>query len=191
MNKSLLCLCRVLCRLLNLSHDNLTVVCLLQEKEHPRVLIPELCRLFYQLGWVTGTGGGISLRRGFVCRLISCILWRIRNAQFLLLNHLTVIMSPSLKDNWHTFVLFFCLHRHSCQKLNAIVEIFFFFENICMLTEVRWGCCEVRCIGFNNVCKSRVETEGHSLSIMKQNSDWRLWQVITNIFELCCFGPQL
>uniref|UniRef100_A0AAQ4PZ52 Methylthioribulose-1-phosphate dehydratase n=1 Tax=Gasterosteus aculeatus aculeatus TaxID=481459 RepID=A0AAQ4PZ52_GASAC len=34
------------------------------EKEHPRVLIPELCRLFYQLGWVTGTGGGISLRRG-------------------------------------------------------------------------------------------------------------------------------
>ncbi|KAM8894608.1 methylthioribulose-1-phosphate dehydratase [Spinachia spinachia] len=35
-----------------------------QEKEHPRVLIPELCRLFYQLGWVTGTGGGISLRRG-------------------------------------------------------------------------------------------------------------------------------
>ncbi|XP_056134602.1 methylthioribulose-1-phosphate dehydratase isoform X1 [Lampris incognitus] len=35
-----------------------------QDSEHPRVLIPELCRLFYQLGWVTGTGGGISLRRG-------------------------------------------------------------------------------------------------------------------------------
>ncbi|CAG5931910.1 unnamed protein product [Menidia menidia] len=35
-----------------------------QDKEHPRFLIPELCRLFYQLGWVTGTGGGISLRRG-------------------------------------------------------------------------------------------------------------------------------
>ncbi|KAM7015330.1 methylthioribulose-1-phosphate dehydratase isoform 1-T1 [Tautogolabrus adspersus] len=35
-----------------------------QEKEHPRLLIPELCRLFYQLGWVTGTGGGISLKRG-------------------------------------------------------------------------------------------------------------------------------
>lgn len=41
---------------------------LLQDKEHPRLLIPELCRLFYQLGWVTGTGGGISLRRGFVCK---------------------------------------------------------------------------------------------------------------------------
>ncbi|XP_041337056.1 methylthioribulose-1-phosphate dehydratase isoform X1 [Pyrgilauda ruficollis] len=31
---------------------------------HPRHLIPELCRLFYGLGWVTGTGGGISLKHG-------------------------------------------------------------------------------------------------------------------------------
>lgn len=30
--------------------------------EHPRRLIPELCRLFYRLNWVTGTGGGISMR---------------------------------------------------------------------------------------------------------------------------------
>lgn len=44
-----------------------TLLRLLQDKEHPRVLIPELCRLFYQLGWVTGTGGGISLKQGFVC----------------------------------------------------------------------------------------------------------------------------
>ncbi|KAL4613445.1 methylthioribulose-1-phosphate dehydratase [Arapaima gigas] len=36
----------------------------IEDKEHPRLLIPELCRLFYQLGWVTGTGGGISIRRG-------------------------------------------------------------------------------------------------------------------------------
>jgi len=34
------------------------------DDEHPRNLIPELCRLFYQLGWVTGTGGGISIKRG-------------------------------------------------------------------------------------------------------------------------------
>lgn len=32
--------------------------------EHPRNLIPELCRLFYDLGWVTGTGGGISIKDG-------------------------------------------------------------------------------------------------------------------------------
>ncbi|KAK8787951.1 hypothetical protein V5799_022277 [Amblyomma americanum] len=33
-------------------------------QEHPRNLIPELCRQFYQLGWVTGTGGGVSIRHG-------------------------------------------------------------------------------------------------------------------------------
>lgn len=33
-------------------------------KEHPRNLIPELCRGFYDLGWVTGTGGGISIKLG-------------------------------------------------------------------------------------------------------------------------------
>lgn len=32
------------------------------DKEHPRVLIPELCKQFYDLGWVTGTGGGISIK---------------------------------------------------------------------------------------------------------------------------------
>ncbi|XP_019761952.2 probable methylthioribulose-1-phosphate dehydratase [Dendroctonus ponderosae] len=32
--------------------------------EHPRNLIPELCRQFYNLGWVTGTGGGISIKDG-------------------------------------------------------------------------------------------------------------------------------
>lgn len=29
-----------------------------------RKLIPELCKQFYYLGWVTGTGGGISIRSG-------------------------------------------------------------------------------------------------------------------------------
>ncbi|KAL7747320.1 Methylthioribulose-1-phosphate dehydratase [Sorochytrium milnesiophthora] len=32
--------------------------------ESPMRLIPELCRHFYHLGWVTGTGGGISMRTG-------------------------------------------------------------------------------------------------------------------------------
>ncbi|KAG0304385.1 hypothetical protein BGZ98_005593 [Dissophora globulifera] len=33
------------------------------DKTHPANLIPELCRLFYKVGWVTGTGGGISIRK--------------------------------------------------------------------------------------------------------------------------------
>lgn len=33
-------------------------------EEHPRNLIPKLCRQFYDLGWVTGTGGGISIKLG-------------------------------------------------------------------------------------------------------------------------------
>ncbi|KAJ3333544.1 hypothetical protein HDU76_006851 [Blyttiomyces sp. JEL0837] len=32
------------------------------DPEHPANLIPELCRLMYTLGWVTGTGGGISIK---------------------------------------------------------------------------------------------------------------------------------
>lgn len=33
-------------------------------KDHPRNLIPSLCNQFYHLGWVTGTGGGISIKEG-------------------------------------------------------------------------------------------------------------------------------
>lgn len=32
--------------------------------ENPALLIPELCRRMYSLGWVTGTGGGMSIRSG-------------------------------------------------------------------------------------------------------------------------------
>jgi len=34
------------------------------DPKHPANLIPELCRAFYHLGWVTGTGGGICIREG-------------------------------------------------------------------------------------------------------------------------------
>ncbi|XP_046384235.1 methylthioribulose-1-phosphate dehydratase [Ischnura elegans] len=34
------------------------------DEEHPRNLIPQLCYQFYHLGWVTGTGGGISIKEG-------------------------------------------------------------------------------------------------------------------------------
>ncbi|KAI9894950.1 MAG: Methylthioribulose-1-phosphate dehydratase [Vezdaea aestivalis] len=34
------------------------------DPDHPANIIPRLCRNFYNLGWVTGTGGGISIRKG-------------------------------------------------------------------------------------------------------------------------------
>ncbi|UYV76357.1 APIP [Cordylochernes scorpioides] len=34
------------------------------EVDDPRQLISELCQQFYHLGWVTGTGGGISIKKG-------------------------------------------------------------------------------------------------------------------------------
>ncbi|KAI1938654.1 Methylthioribulose-1-phosphate dehydratase [Ophidiomyces ophidiicola] len=34
------------------------------DPQHPANLIPEMCKGFYRLGWVTGTGGGTSIREG-------------------------------------------------------------------------------------------------------------------------------
>ena len=34
------------------------------ETENPRNLIPELCKWMYELDWATGTGGGLSMRKG-------------------------------------------------------------------------------------------------------------------------------
>ena len=48
------------------SNTNITKDDQLEDPEHPLNLIPELCRLFYNLGWVTGTGGGITMKKGFV-----------------------------------------------------------------------------------------------------------------------------
>ncbi|KIR58108.1 methylthioribulose-1-phosphate dehydratase [Cryptococcus bacillisporus CA1873] len=39
------------------------------DPEHPANLICDLCREFYKLGWVTGTGGGISIRKDDVVYL--------------------------------------------------------------------------------------------------------------------------
>ena len=41
-------------------------IVLFQDPEHPRNLIPELLQQFYHLDWVTGTGGGISIKHGSV-----------------------------------------------------------------------------------------------------------------------------
>lgn len=34
------------------------------DPDHPANLIPSLCAKFWTLGWVTGTGGGASIRDG-------------------------------------------------------------------------------------------------------------------------------
>ena len=36
----------------------------MEQSKNPRTLIVELCRQFYDHGWVSGTGGGISVREG-------------------------------------------------------------------------------------------------------------------------------
>ena len=36
------------------------------DPKHPANLIPQLCRKFWNLGWVTGTGGGTSIRDEYV-----------------------------------------------------------------------------------------------------------------------------
>ena len=36
----------------------------MNEGQSPRQLIVELCKHFYAQGWVSGTGGGISIRTG-------------------------------------------------------------------------------------------------------------------------------
>jgi ribulose-5-phosphate 4-epimerase/fuculose-1-phosphate aldolase len=39
--------------------------------DHPANLIPSLCAKFWTLGWVTGTGGGASIREEYVPRTSS------------------------------------------------------------------------------------------------------------------------
>ena len=55
-----------------LHSEQLLLIVVPQDPEHPRNLIPELCRQFYHLDWVTGTGGGISIKYGLVSFMV---LW--------------------------------------------------------------------------------------------------------------------
>ena len=45
-----------------MSNNNSEII--LDGNDHPSQLIPKLCSQFYQLGWVSGTGGGMSIKFG-------------------------------------------------------------------------------------------------------------------------------
>ncbi|KAJ3124787.1 hypothetical protein HK098_000878 [Nowakowskiella sp. JEL0407] len=105
--------------------------------EHPANLIPDLCRQFYSLGWVTGTGGGISIRDGpFVYiapsgvqkeRITPKDLYVVRNTE-----KREILRSPPPKFGWkpsQCTPLFFnaydlynagaCIHTHSQNAVMA------------------------------------------------------------------------
>ncbi len=42
-----------------------------ENPDHPANLIPSLCAKFWTLGWVTGTGGGCSIREESVSTLLA------------------------------------------------------------------------------------------------------------------------
>jgi hypothetical protein len=42
-----------------------------EDPDHPANLIPSLCAKFWTLGWVTGTGGGCSIRHEYVVSTLS------------------------------------------------------------------------------------------------------------------------
>ncbi|KAF3109118.1 Methylthioribulose-1-phosphate dehydratase [Orbilia oligospora] len=48
---------------MSLTEEEQTALVTSEDPHHPANLICELCRNFYTLGWVTGTGGGISIRK--------------------------------------------------------------------------------------------------------------------------------
>lgn len=102
----------------------------------PANLIPELCRSFYHLGWVTGTGGGITIRQGNVVYIAPSGVQkeRIESTDIFVLPYPQSITSPhadrvflrkpikNLKESactplfWNAFDLRdagSCIHTHS------------------------------------------------------------------------------
>ncbi|KAI9443534.1 class II aldolase/adducin N-terminal [Lactarius indigo] len=67
---------------------------------HPANLIPELCRGFYLLGWVTGTGGGISIRIADKVYIAPSGVQKER----ILPSHIFVLPFPSPPDGDRAFL---------------------------------------------------------------------------------------
>ncbi|KAF7298805.1 Methylthioribulose-1-phosphate dehydratase [Mycena indigotica] len=80
------------------SIDNPDALVLSDDPLHPANLIPELCRNFYQLGWVTGTGGGISIRIGNTVYIAPSGVQKER----ILPEHIFVLPFPQVAPSPHT-----------------------------------------------------------------------------------------
>ena len=43
------------------------------DSNHPRDVLPFLCRRFYYMGWMSGTGGALSIKQGYVQSLVTSL----------------------------------------------------------------------------------------------------------------------
>ncbi|KAI5685826.1 Class II Aldolase and Adducin Nterminal domain containing protein [Leishmania braziliensis] len=119
--------------------------------EHPFNLIPELCRRFYDLGWATGTGGGISIKMGdnYYVAPSGVQKERIKSNEIFVLNSSQDIVEEPRTDKRlkmsECTPLFFnayrmrnagaCLHTHSvkCVLISLLCDREFRISHIEML----------------------------------------------------------
>lgn len=100
----------------------------LSREQDPRHLIPELCRHFYNLGWASGTGGGLSIRENgrIYCAPTGVQKERIKPEDIFVLDESgSIIEYPKDKnlkcsECLHLFMVAFqlrdagcCIHSHS------------------------------------------------------------------------------
>lgn len=148
--------------------------------EHPFNLIPELCRKFYNLGWATGTGGGISIKMGdkYYVAPSGVQKERIRPDEIFILNaEQQIVEEPrttekKLKMSECT-PLFFnayrmrnagaCLHTHSqnCVLISLLCEREFRISHIEMIKGIS-----------NNVTKKALSFRDSLVVPIIENTDF-------------------
>ncbi|KAJ3063608.1 hypothetical protein HDU98_000582 [Podochytrium sp. JEL0797] len=118
-----------------------------KDPEHPANLIPELCRLMYTLGWVTGTGGGITIKQNEHIYLAPSGVQKERiqpTDLFVVSPTSQIIRSPPADKGWkmsQCAPLFFnaynlrnagaCVHTHS---QNAVMATLLFQGEVFKVT---------------------------------------------------------
>ncbi|KAJ3206749.1 hypothetical protein HDU67_007963 [Dinochytrium kinnereticum] len=105
------------------------------DPEHPANLIPELCRLMYTQGWVTGTGGGMTIRKEDTIYIAPSGVQKERmnpTDLYVLTPTREILRSPPAEKSWkmsQCAPLFFnaydlrdagaCIHTHSQNAVMA------------------------------------------------------------------------